>query len=529
MPAVAKPKREKGAASSPSTPVFTEVQPNAGRTIQALREMGYDSFSSIMDLIDNSLDAGAKKVTVTIKEVGEDRIVDILDDGKGMDAATLAEALKLGSNVESYDPTKRLGKFGMGLITASISLAKNIWVLSRVKGQAAHEATFDVDTIERENRFVITLKPADSKRVLETVDEHGTIVRLSRIDRINDTNVARFAQNLRARLGQVYRHFLEKGVAINVNGRLVERYDPLMLSHPETEKVLDTTLDLGDGTKAKLVAVELPDLGTEGDAAANIYPHNSGFYVVRNNREIIAGDTFGFYRHHHSYSHFRAELSYTGNSTALHEDIKKASVHPDDKLLDKLRGLTEKLIADSGRRSRESADAVPVKMTHKTAAEAINAKMALLISGPTKATIAAAKEAAINPPAPVVEESKTPGKRGRPSKEEAEKRKAAEAKAEAEKLAAPPAPTVEFVEADLGNESRFFQAEQKDLKTIITYNNRHPFILWATESKQPKVNAVLGMVAFALSKAEGDNPEGKKLVNRACDYLAVLAAPNIGG
>jgi hypothetical protein len=524
-------KKQKGAvAVTTAAPVFTKVQPNAGRTIQALREMGYDSFSSIMDLIDNSLDAGARKVTVTIKEVGEDRIVDILDDGKGMDAATLAEALKLGSNVESYDATKRLGKFGMGLITASISLAKNIWVLSRVKGQAAHEATFDVDTIERENEFVITLKPAESKRVLETVDEHGTIVRLSRIDRINDTNVARFAQNLRTRLGQVYRHFLRaQGVSINVNGRKVEWTDPLMLNHPETEVVLDTTLDLGDGTKAKLVAVELPDLGTDGDAQANIFPHNSGFYVVRNNREIIAGDTFGFYRHHHSYSHFRAELSYTGNSTSLHEDIKKASIHPDDKLLDKLRSLTEKLIASSGRRSRESADAQPKTLSHKTAAEAINAKMAVLIQGPSKAVIAASKEAALNPPAPAPAEPKAKGKRGRPSKEEAEKRKADEAKAEAEKLATPPAPTVEFIEADLGNEARFFQTEQKDLKTIITYNNRHPLIRYVADLSQPKVNAVLDMMAFALAKAEGDNPEGKKLVNRACDYLAVLAAPNVGG
>jgi hypothetical protein len=399
MPAVAKQKRVV-ATPSASAPVYTEVQPNAGRTIQALREMGYDSFSSIMDLIDNSLDAGAKKVTVNIKEVGEDRTVDIIDNGRGMDEKTLAEALKLGSSVEKYDPTKRLGKFGMGLITASISLARNIWVLSRVKGQAAYEASFDVDTIERENRFVITLKPAESKRVLETVDEYGTIVRLSRIDRINDTNIARFAANLRTKLGQVYRHFLEHGVAITVNGRKVERYDPLMLEHPETEKVLDTTIDLGDGTKAKLVAVELPDLGTDGDAQANIFPHNSGFFVVRNGREIIAGDTFGFYRHHHSYSHFRAELSYTGDSSIFHEDIKKSSIHPDDKFLDKLKNLTEKLIANSGRRSRESADAQPKTLSHKTAAEAINAKMAVLIQGPSKAVIAASKEASLNPSCP---------------------------------------------------------------------------------------------------------------------------------
>jgi hypothetical protein len=94
-------------------------------------------------------------------------VIDIVDDGKGMDEKTLSEALRLGSNVDHIDPHKRLGKYGMGLVTASISMARNLWILTRAKDQAGYEATFDLDTIQRENKFVITLKPAESKRVVE--------------------------------------------------------------------------------------------------------------------------------------------------------------------------------------------------------------------------------------------------------------------------------------------------------------------------------------------------------------------------
>jgi sensor histidine kinase regulating citrate/malate metabolism len=71
---------------------------NAARTMAALREMGYDSVSAIMDLIDNSLDAGAKNVDVTVKD--RQVAIDIADDGVGMDAKTLAEALRLGVDIE---------------------------------------------------------------------------------------------------------------------------------------------------------------------------------------------------------------------------------------------------------------------------------------------------------------------------------------------------------------------------------------------------------------------------------------------
>lgn len=463
--------------------VYIEVAPNAARTMSAMREMGYDSFAAVMDLIDNSIDAGSKNVEVTIKELSKGSLViDIVDDGKGMDAKTLTEALKLGSKVEHADPTKRLGKYGMGLVTASISMARNVWVLTREAGKTAVETTFDLDTIDQQNKFVITApKQADGRRVTEAfgMDGHGTLVRLSKIDRINDTNVSRFAGNLRAKLGQTYRHFLSSGVKLVVNARRVQRYDPLMLDHPQTGTVLDTTLDLGDGTKATLKVVELPDLGQIGDAEAGIFPHNSGFYVVRNNREIISGETFGFYRHHHSYSHFRAEIAYHGTSTVFHEDIKKSSIHPDDRLRERLSKLTKSLIENSGRGGRERGADKPVRIGGKMA-DMINAKLA-----------------------PAEPETKKGGKK------------------ESEK----PAPQVEFAQVEIEERGRFSHAEQKDGKFVVYYNTKHPLVRMVAEQKHLRASSLLDMMSFALARAEGEaKGDAGKLLKLAGDYLALLAS-----
>jgi hypothetical protein len=492
---------------------FTEVAPNAAKTLSALREMGYDSFSSVLDLIDNSIDAGATKIAVTIREAGNDIAIDIRDNGSGMDEKVLTEALRLGSDVE-HDVNEDLGKFGMGLVTASISMARNVYVITRKKGATAYEATFDLDTINRENRFVITLHPATrSDKVLDLVGNEGTLVRLSRIDRINDSNVARFAQKLRDRIGQVYRHFLEKGITIAVNNRHVLRLDPLMLDHELTQVVFDEDVTIEKGKVFHLKVVNLPELGQGGDAEANITPHNSGFYVVRNDREIMDAQTFGFYQRHHSYSHFRAELSFTGDLDAeFHVDIKKATIHPGDRLLTKLQEKTRKLIADAGKRDR--VDAPPVKL-HHGAADVINTALPALLG--------------VKVPTP----KKTEGPKlaqGAVAEAEAKKKQARkldiveeDKKAQATQPE-PATPHVQFLESDLGDTGRFFASEVKKTgEVVITYNTRHPFIRLLGDVRSKQAHSLVDFMAFALAKAEVDVEGGHKVVNKACDYLKALA------
>src|SRR6059058_388959 len=215
-------------SSSASVGHLLDNPPNARRTMEALREMGYDSYASILDIIDNSIDAQASVIRAEIAEKKGDIVITIDDDGYGMDEDTLSEALRLGSDTER-EPGD-LGKFGMGLVTASIGLSQQVEVLTKENEGRLLFGGFDLEQIAVENRFVKWAGPATREQVVSFPREKGTRVRLSKTDRISNRNATTFANTLRPRVGQVFRKFLKSGVTMNVNGRPVEPIDPLMLS-----------------------------------------------------------------------------------------------------------------------------------------------------------------------------------------------------------------------------------------------------------------------------------------------------------
>src|SRR5438105_1981400 len=137
---------------------YQENPPNARRTMEALREMGYDSYASILDIIDNSIDAESKHIRIVVAEQKGDIVIELSDDGSGMDDVTLSEALRLGSDTDR-NPTD-LGKFGMGLVTASIGLSQRVEVLTREVDGPLLYGGFDLEHIAAENRFIKWISPA---------------------------------------------------------------------------------------------------------------------------------------------------------------------------------------------------------------------------------------------------------------------------------------------------------------------------------------------------------------------------------
>ncbi len=350
-------------SSSASVSHIVDNPPNARRTMDALREMGYDSYASILDIIDNSIDAQASTIRVDISEENDDIIITIDDDGCGMDKETLSEALRLGSDTEHQSGD--LGKFGMGLVTASIGLSQRVEVLSKEAEGVVHFGGFDLEEIRKLDRFIKWIRKATNEEEAEFGRTKGTQVRLSKTDRISNRSTTTFANTLRGRIGQVFRKFLKAGLKIEVNGRVVEAIDPLLLNHKETKLMLDTEINVDDSKTSTLRVVELPDLGMAGNSALGIIPQNSGFYIVRNNREIIAAETFDFYKKHPNYSHFRAELAFDGSlDSHFHTDIKKMSIHPSQSFLDKLRQATQALLTESSRQKSARANTSRGQIDH---------------------------------------------------------------------------------------------------------------------------------------------------------------------
>ncbi len=195
--------------------------PNPAKLIESLRYLGYDNYQAIPDIVDNSVDAGAKTVKVLARtNRGEAEII-VADDGGGMDEEILDQAIRLGSLVEK-DVASDLGKFGMGLCTASLSICRETTVLTKTQDGDLLKAVNDVDEVKRQNSFVSVFERANKedeelfREILGEVDS-GTLVILRKCDNLQNKNLSVFSRTLAKHMARIFRYFLAAGVSIYVN------------------------------------------------------------------------------------------------------------------------------------------------------------------------------------------------------------------------------------------------------------------------------------------------------------------------
>jgi hypothetical protein len=471
---------------------YVDNPPNARRTMEALREMGYDSYASILDLIDNSIDAGASEISVSISENKGDIIIELRDNGSGMDLETLSEALRLGSETDRLSDD--LGKFGMGLVTASIGLSRKVEVFTKEQDSPCVAGGFDLDDIYERNQFVKWIDAPKSKQLGELLGQHGTFLRLSKTDRISSRQPTQFSNVLKKKIGQVYRKFLKAGVAIEVNGQLVDAIDPLLLNHPDTKLVFEAEIEIDSENTASLRVVDLPDEGPAGNKALGIIPQNSGFYIMRNNREIIEAVTFDFYKKHPDYSHFRAEVSFQGSTdSAFHTDVKKASINPSQAFLDRLRSATQALITESARAGRQRANVGKGQIDH-SAAESNISKRSRLIPKPPM----------------LIEKRKPRSAKGSTASSAGNN---SERNPHITHFKTPAGLKVRFEEGDYGSQNAFYLVNQEKATIVVTYNREHPFWRELVEhASESRVIAILDYLVFALANTELLVPEEATVV-----------------
>src|SRR4051794_7089215 len=103
--------------------------PSAGRLMESLRDIGYTAPCAVADLVDNSIDANARRIDIRIHADGPDSWLRVVDDGMGMRASQLDEAMRYGSDVEYK--SEALGYFGLGLKTATLSQCRRLTVASK--------------------------------------------------------------------------------------------------------------------------------------------------------------------------------------------------------------------------------------------------------------------------------------------------------------------------------------------------------------------------------------------------------------
>jgi hypothetical protein len=152
-----------------------------------MRDLGYSLETAIADLIDNSISAGADTIDTICDVYGENPVFVVLDNGKGMTEAELLDAMRHGTgNPRQYRSPQDLGRFGLGLKTASFSQCRSLTVVSTRDGDICG-AEWDLDGIDVADDWILSiLDDADIHGLpyIERLGSRGTAVIWRKLDRL---------------------------------------------------------------------------------------------------------------------------------------------------------------------------------------------------------------------------------------------------------------------------------------------------------------------------------------------------------
>jgi hypothetical protein len=292
--------------------------PSARRLMSSLRDIGYDTPGAVADLVDNSIDAEARNIDVTVTAAGDESWIRVADDGFGMSAGRLEEAMRYGSSRDYGEDD--LGAFGLGLKTASLSQCRQLTVATRTGPRARIEIRrWDLDHVESRDAWELQrLTPSQCpEHLLAPLNgTAGTVILWNRLDRVLDyaRPDGRAAMDrleaTRAEIGDhlamVFHRFVEgdlrRGrhrIAITMNGRWVEPWDPFARSEEHSRRLRRQWLPLRVGDQTHRVGVQPYILPTqiqfsnpEAHARASgpkRWNRQQGLYIYRRDRLIQSG------------------------------------------------------------------------------------------------------------------------------------------------------------------------------------------------------------------------------------------------
>lgn len=339
--------------------------PKASAMLEALRGLGYNSATALADIIDNSIAARSTEVNLLFCWRGESSAICILDDGEGMSADELDLAMRLGemSPIEirsSHD----LGRFGLGLKTASFSQCRRLSVASRKRG-AINCLRWDLDILANslDDGWHLLEGAADgSEEFLRHLAsrEHGTMVLWESLDRVitrgfTEQDFLDLMDQVEQHLAMVFHRYLEGSdprLRLLINGRRITPWDPFLSGHPATWSSPVERFQTESGT-VEVQCHVLPhrdhlDMKVYESAAGPAgWTAQQGFYVYRNQRMLVAGSWLGLghgrpWTKEEAHRLARIRIDIPNSADAEWKiDIRKSSARPPVTLRARLTRLAE--------------------------------------------------------------------------------------------------------------------------------------------------------------------------------------------
>ena len=335
-----------------------------------MRDLGYSLETAIADLVDNSISAGADAIEIICDLSGVEPLVAILDNGRGMTDSELLDAMRHGTaNPRQHRSPRDLGRFGLGLKTASFSQCRSLTVATARDGVRCG-AEWDLDRIDDVDDWILSVlddQDLDSLPYVDRISIHGTVVVWRKLDRLvedeagdrRDEIVNEKLDALGRHLSLVFHRFLAGDVkaypkiSIVVNGHTIEAFDPFCRRNSATQVLPEEVVRIGE-TEVRLQPYVLPHHTRLGTREYDFYQSrsdfisNQGAYIYRNGRLMAWGDWFRLVPKGEATKLARVQIDFPNSlDEAWTIDIKKSRARPPHAVRERLRQIIAKIIARS--------------------------------------------------------------------------------------------------------------------------------------------------------------------------------------
>ena len=342
------------------------LPPSASALSASMRDLGYSLETAVADLLDNSISAEATEIHIFCDLTRQSPVLAVIDNGKGMDADELIEAMRYGSSgpAEQRLPGD-LGRFGLGLKTASLSQCRCLTVVT-AQNNVLHSAEWDLNLIDKKDDWLISVLSQDEIGKLpfvEMLGKNGTLILWRDLDRLlEDVTgpkqhevINEKLDTLGKHLSLVFHRYLSgeirgrKKLTVLVNGHNLEAFDPFCRSNSATQRLPEDIVRI-DGVRVKMQPYILPHhsklSATEYDyyQSRSDFISNQGAYIYRDGRLMAWGDWFRLIPKGENTKLARVQIDFP---TKLDEswtiDIKKSRANPPLQVRNRLKQVIGKI------------------------------------------------------------------------------------------------------------------------------------------------------------------------------------------
>lgn len=346
------------------------LPPSAACLSASLRDLGYSLETAIADLIDNSISADADSIDIVCDVSREQPVVMILDNGRGMTAEELLAAMRHGTeNPRQQRSPEDLGRFGLGLKTASFSQCRSLTVVTARDGTLCG-AEWNLDRIDEVDDWVLLILDENDIKDLPYIDRlgnQGTAVIWRELDRLAEDEEGQRRQEIvneklsavDKHLSLVFHRFLSgevKGhakISLTINGDQVTAFDPFCRRNPATQVLPEEVIRIGDA-EVRMQPYVLPHHSRLSTSEYDYYQNRSDFisnqggYVYRNGRLMAWGDWFRLVSKGEATKLARVQIDFPNTlDEAWTIDIKKSRARPPHAVRERLRQFITRITARS--------------------------------------------------------------------------------------------------------------------------------------------------------------------------------------